>query len=132
MTTRPLLAAAIACLVPTLLGAQTLSPGIWRGVFELPGGEPIVVAVTVERSEGKLRLSIRPDGAPSTGLGAIREERHRVRFRWALGGGTEFECTLSGRDDGRFEGFCEDVHRGADGTILKVPLSIFPTDVPKP
>lgn len=121
-----MVAAIFPLLVPTLLGAQTLTPGIWRGVFELPGGAPIVVAVAVERPAGKLLLTITPEGSPGYGLGSIKEDRHRVSFRWALGAGTEFECTLSGRDDGRFEGFCDDIRRGADGSLLKVPLSLFP------
>ncbi|MDZ4259076.1 MAG: hypothetical protein U0974_01350 [Gemmatimonadales bacterium] len=112
-------------LAPAAAQAQTLTSGVWRGVLSLPEA-PVLVTVVAARPEGKLTLEIRPEGAPSYGLGGIREERHRVRFRWALGGGTEFECLLSGRDDGRFEGFCDDIRRGADGTLLKVPLSLFP------
>ncbi len=124
-----LLLIALSC--PVLLGAQTLTPGTWRGVLALPEGEPIVVAMVVEREKGKLYLEIRPDGAPAYGLANVRERDHRVSFRWALGAGTAFTCTLSGRDDGRFEGFCEDLVRGADGKFLRVPLSLFPPVAPR-
>lgn len=124
----PLLLAALWC--PALLGAQTLTPGTWRGVLALPAGDPIVVALLVERVQGKLLLEIRPDGAPAYGLASVRERDHRVSFRWALGGGTEFACTLTGREDGRFEGFCDDLVRGADGKFLRVPLTLFPPVVP--
>jgi hypothetical protein len=112
-------------LAPMSLGAQTLAPGLWRGVLSFPDA-PILVTLTAARTKGKLTLELRPEGAPASGLGSIREERHRVRFRWALGGGTEFECTLSGRDDGRFEGHCADTVRGSDGKFLRVALAIWP------
>lgn len=110
---------------PAISHAQTLTPGVWRGVLSLPEA-PVLVTVVAARPEGKLTLEIRPEGAPSYGLGSVREDRHRVRFRWALGAGTEFECTLSGREDGRFEGHCEDTVRGGDGKFLRVALAIWP------
>jgi hypothetical protein len=114
----------LAC--PAMLPAQTLTPGTWRGALAFPEGEPILVAMVVTREKGKLRLEIRPEGAPSYGLANVRERDHRVSFRWALGGGTEFECTLSGREDGRFEGHCEDTVRGRDGKFLRVALALWP------
>lgn len=112
-------------LSPAAAEAQTLSSGLWRGVLSLPDA-PLLVTVVAARPEGKLTLEIRPEGAPSYGLGGVREDCHRVRFRWALGAGTEFECTLSGREDGRFEGYCEDTVRGGDGRFLRVALAIWP------
>lgn len=124
------LAAMLALVVtPTVAATQTISPGVWRGVLSLPDA-PVLVTVVAERAAGKLSLEIRPDGAPSFGLGSVREDRHRLRFRWALGAGTEFECTLSGRDDGRFEGYCEDRVRGGDGKFLRVALAIWPDPPP--
>jgi hypothetical protein len=120
------LALLLVLTCPAMLPAQTLIPGTWRGVLALPEGEPIVVAMLVTRVEGKLLLEIRPDGAPTYGLANVRERGHRVSFRWALGGGTEFECSLSSREDGRFEGHCEDTVRGRDGKFLRVPLTLFP------
>lgn len=112
-------------LVPGICPAQGFTPGFWRGVLELPDA-PVLVTLLATRTEGRLALEIRPEGAPAYGLGSIREERHRLRFRWALGAGAEFECTLSGRDDGRFEGHCEDTVRGGDGKFLKVALALWP------
>jgi len=116
-------------LAPGIAGAQTLSPGLWRGVLSLPDA-PVLVILVAARHDDKLALEIRPEGAPSYGLGSIREDRHRLRFRWALGAGTTFECTLSHRDDGRFEGHCEDTVRGADGKFLRVALTIWPDTPP--
>ncbi len=100
----PIVASLIALmLVRGVSLAQTLTPGAWRGVLSLPDA-PVLLAVVAARADGKLTMEIRPSGAPSYGLGSIREERRRVRLRWAIGAGTEFECTLVGRDDGRFEG----------------------------
>ena len=113
------------CLAPVVSQAQTLTPGVWHGVLSLPDA-PVLVTVVAAKPEGKPTLAIRPEGAPSYGLGGVREDRHRVRFRWALGTGTEFECTLSGRQDGRFEGHCEDTVRGGDGRFLRVALAISP------
>ena len=112
-------------LTPASSKAQTLTPGVWRGVLSLPDA-PVLVTVVAAKPEGRLTLEIRPEGAPSYGLGGVREDRHRVRFRWVLGAGTEFECTLSGRQDGRFEGHCEDMVRGGDGKFLRVALAIWP------
>lgn len=123
--------AILTLTLPAALGGQTLAVGRWHGVLSLPDA-PVLVTVIANRAKERLTLEIRPEGGPAYGLGSIREDRRRIRFRWALGGGTEFECALSGREDGRVEGFCEDTVRGADGKFLKVPLALWRDPSPTP
>jgi hypothetical protein len=119
---------ALVALGAAQLRGQQLTTGAWHGMLWLGDDDSVAVTATVKRPTGKLQIDIRAPTGLDWGMGHVRERPGRVDFSWALDRPQPLLCRLAARSERRWEGYCEDMVRGADGRFLRLLFSVWRTD----
>jgi hypothetical protein len=120
-------------LLPAALSAQALGLGRWPGRLILPGDDTLAVRVDASRPKDRLLLDVTAASGVNWSMGSVKEKPRRLEFTWALDSPRPMLCTLSHRSDVRWEGYCDDTARGADGKFLRlfVVLERFAGEAPR-
>ncbi len=107
--------------LPSMLAAQPLESGTWKGVIYNPGANPFDVTYHVDTVDGRWHVVMEWVRGPST-LQDVRMKGDYLAFQWDPG--MPLKCLLKRRPDRSFQGSCKDPWDN------KGPLIMAPEGVP--